>query len=384
MPTLSWILETAEERFYERGGEEATSSSVDVACPICGRPFNTVEEVSWHVNEAHPLERPILMMDGAAAPSRLVCSTPFGQDAIAFTNTTTIRASCNGRVLDPSGPEEVAMRLSSEPRAIFQIELENARAEDAANVAASYTVSTAIPDEADLTAVERLFLQHLVVEQPSPADVRTFADAAAPYSSADRYTDGLAQYVYAILAKEGGHGTSLPFDAFQVKIQQALSELSPHEARPIPQAVCAAARLNINDVRRSHPPSGNRSLDGLLTLLHGIAAGEMRVELPPDTAGEALAPICPIDRDTHLVLRAFDDLYRRQLNPDDAVLAEYAARAADATLSAFDRTKLHVMLAFRQLTDGAPETAERHLDELVHDAIFGRWATLRLDAAEVE
>ena len=190
---------------------------------------------------------------------------------IAFANTTTIRATCNGRAINAAAPEDLAARLGSERRAVFQIELENNRAQDQAKVAASYTILTAVPEEADLAAVDRLFAQHLAVDAPTVSDVRVFADAAGRYSSADRYTNGLAEYVLAILAKEGQRscGATLPFEAFQMKMQRALAELVPHQARPFPQAVCATARLNINDVRRGYPTIGNPTLDGILRLLTG-------------------------------------------------------------------------------------------------------------------
>jgi hypothetical protein len=382
VPTLGWILETVEDRFYERGDGTWQLSPPKHVCPICGDDFDDAVAVTWHVNDAHPLERPMLLFAGTSLPSSVIYSVPLDPSAFAFANTTTIRATCNGRIVDPASPENIVERLASERRAVFQIELENSRAEDAAKVSASYTVMTAIPDVSELEAVEELFAQHLVRDRLTTSDVREFADVAARFGSADRYSHGLAQYAYAILAKEGdpATGSTLSPDQAQIRMQQALAELAPHQTRPTARAVCAVARLNINDVRGTYPSGGNPTLDGAFQLLRALASDGVG---PPEVplGAESLPPICPIDRDTHLVLRAFDDLYRRSIDPEAVQGAEYIARAKDATLSAYDRTKLHVMLAFCLLERDETTAAERHLNELAHDAMFGRWATRALESA---
>src|SRR5262245_3084008 len=114
MPTLGWILETAEDRFYERGGDEIAREPAKLPCPICGATFDDALGVSWHVNEAHPLERPMLLVEGAPTPAKAIYSVPLDPLAIACVNTTAIRATCNGRVLPAANPQEVATRIASE------------------------------------------------------------------------------------------------------------------------------------------------------------------------------------------------------------------------------------------------------------------------------
>src|SRR5262249_43391396 len=148
----------------------------EVECPVCDATFSDGVAVSWHVNDVHPLERPIMLLDGAAIPSRTVYAVALDGGAISFANTTAIRATINGQTLVDATVDNVAARLAQERRAVFQIEIENNRAEDEAKVAALYTVITAIPDEAELEAVDQLFLHHLAIESPTHSDVRAFAD----------------------------------------------------------------------------------------------------------------------------------------------------------------------------------------------------------------
>jgi hypothetical protein len=380
VPTLSWILETAEDRFYERGGDGKPRQPPSVQCPICGVEFGDAMAASWHVSEAHPLERPLLLVAGHAAPSRAVYAVPLDSSTVVCANTTGMRATVNGLPI-ASDPAALAAALGSEHRAVFHIELENSRAADEANVRATYAIVTAVPDELDLEAVDRLFAQHLAVDRPTLSDVREFADAASSYTSADRYADGLVEYVLAILAKERNPatGATLPFEAFQVKLQRALAELGPHRSRPIPAAVCATAELNLNDVRAAEATAGEPVLDGALLLFRAIANGDASIPAPPTQAHGVRAPVCPIDRDTYIVLRAYEDLYLRASEPDEVALREYAARAEDSTLSAFDRTKLRVMVAARLLSAGERAAAVPHFDALVHDPLFGRWAQNALE-----
>src|SRR5436309_1212472 len=120
MPTLGWILETAEERFYERGGDGMASHvPAKVKCPICDAEFDDLLALSWHVSDLHPLERPLLLIGGAAIPSSAVFSVQPDPAVIAFANTTTIRATCNGRAINAPAPEDLAARLGSERRAVF-------------------------------------------------------------------------------------------------------------------------------------------------------------------------------------------------------------------------------------------------------------------------
>jgi hypothetical protein len=381
MPTLNWILETAEERFYERGGDEIERSPSRLPCPMCDIEFADPVALSWHVSDAHPLERPLLLVDGNPAPSSAVYSRPLDPTAILCANTTSIRVTCNGQALADPRPSDLAARLASERQAVFQIELENSRAEDDAKIKASYAISTSVPDPQELEAVDRLFADHLVVENPTLSEIRTFADAAARYSSADRYSDGLAAYVLGVLVKEGdaGGGATLPFDAFQAKMQRALAELAPHRDRPIAQAVCATVQLNVNDVREPIPLAGDPALVGTLTWLQRLANGDLATPDPSLLDGNSLIPVCPIDRDTHLVLRAYEDLRVRGVAPNSTTVREYAARAEDSTLSAFDRTKLHAMLAAHLLVAGDDSGADPHLNALIHDPVFGGWAQSNLD-----
>src|SRR5690349_21165391 len=152
MPTIGWIMETAQDRLDELAAGTLQITPARARCPICNEEFDDDIAVSWHLNDVHPLERPMMLVAGAPLPSSAMYAVPLDPSTFSFANTTAIRATCNGEVLAPVSPDDLVSRLTSEKRAVFQIELENSRAEDAANVRASYTVMTAIPDPAELEA----------------------------------------------------------------------------------------------------------------------------------------------------------------------------------------------------------------------------------------
>src|SRR4051794_40119123 len=104
MPTVGWIQETAEERFFERGDDAAPRLPETFPCPICGAEFETVLACSWHVNDRHPLERTLLFIRGLPAPATVVVRSPLRPHELSFENCHVIRARRNGASLGQVDP----------------------------------------------------------------------------------------------------------------------------------------------------------------------------------------------------------------------------------------------------------------------------------------
>jgi hypothetical protein len=87
-------------------------------------------------------------------------------------------------------------------------------------------------------------------------------------------------------------------------------------------------------------------------------------------------PLCPIDRDTHLVLTAYELLIAN--GGGGPRVEELDGRADDGTLSPQDRTKLRVLMSIAAIRSGRRRATARHLETLTHDAVFGAWAEREL------
>jgi hypothetical protein len=380
MPTVGWIQETAHDRLYERGGGGLKSAPLAVQCPICNEAFSSTLSLSWHINELHPLPRPMLLVRGMAAAGALVIRTPLSASDVSVARTTAAYADINGKGRTELSPGDVGPTVSGIRDAVLRLELEHHRSADASSVRAYYEVRIAIPDAADLDAVDSLFIQHLAVDEPTTVELLAFKERAAAYSSADRYTDGLIDYVYGVLAKmdDARLGATIPYEAFQGKFMRALDELGEFETRPVARAACAVARLNINDLRNPGPPTGDPTLDTCFECFSRLAAGGKAdaVVAPADVAAQF--PLCPIDTGTHVVLQAFSQLFGETPPSGDTVSA-CAAIAEGTAMSAFDRTKLHALVAAELLVGHDAQRAQEHLQRLVHDPMFGSWAQHHFD-----
>src|SRR3954452_9947551 len=97
MPTVGWIQETSDDRFYEGRGFMLDLPRPQVfPCAICGTEFNDADRRSWHVSEAHPLARPMLFLRDMLAPAAFVVRTPLGAPDVAVENCTSVRAVRDG------------------------------------------------------------------------------------------------------------------------------------------------------------------------------------------------------------------------------------------------------------------------------------------------
>jgi hypothetical protein len=382
MPTLTWIQETADDRYYERhgGGSGGPPPPPVYPCVICGREFDSQDERSWHATEAHPMNRPTLYLGERAAPAELVIRTVLEPAELRVESCTSARVAVDGSALEDVDAGALGSLLEDLRSSHVAIQLENHRAVDEADVRASYALRIAVPSEDELAEVDRAFVRHLAIDRPSTREVEAFASKVESFVSARSYAGGLADYVHGVLVKEGSDfgGATLPFEAFEAKFTRALVELADHASRPVAASVVAATRLNLNELVSPVPESGDVRFDGCVRTLRGLVAPSAGGLDPVQRAGLATVALCPIDRDTNTIVAAHELLGRVGL---DAVRSEELEdRADDASLSPQDRSKLRALIANAFVQSGNADGARRQLEALSHDGVFGEWATRELEA----
>ena len=268
MPTTTWIQETVEDRYWESMGEQrpVIPRPPRYTCVVCGEAFDSADARSWHVSEAHPLARPTLYIDEYAAPADLVVRAPVTADLFSAESCTSVHVILDGEGMSEIDSTDLGDLIAGRRSGHLQIELENHRAADSADVRARYTIRIAIPDDSELAEVDQAFVRNLAIDRPSTRDVEAFASEIESFRSARDYAGALADYVHGVLVKEASQhgGATLPFAAFQAKFSRALVELSDHVSRPVAASVVAVARLNLNDLAAPMPRTGDPSLDGCL------------------------------------------------------------------------------------------------------------------------
>jgi hypothetical protein len=374
MPTYGWVLESAQDRFNERGGGAGLVPTPPVyPCPICDESFADAASVSWHVSTAHPIERPVLFIKGMAAPSLISVREALEPEDVLIANCTEARLSRNGQAELDINPKDVARLLARDTDAEHRLRLVNRRAQDDAKIEAGYSLRIAVALRDELVEVDKRFVERIAVDNLTMDAVERFTRDTQRLRSARYYIDGLVAYAIGVLIKEGTRegGAALPFAEFQGKFANAVSELVLFADRPVAHAVTTCARLNLNDFIHD-PSSGLVGVDACHTFLARLKTRDA-IEFPVglDLTPGAI-PVCPVDRDTHLVLGSFSALADR--GRSRRVVKEVEGRAADSTLSGFDRTKLAAMAAARYLRGEDKSEAYPLLRTLSHDPHLGSWA----------
>lgn len=382
MPTVGWIQETAIDRYWERGDlrEQYPPTPKIFYCPYCTRHFESNGKFSTHISVDHPIERPLLLIHSRVAHSEQTVRSLLSRDAIEVTHVNRIRVSKDGEGSRECSPDELRMRISGNENGYYSITLSNSDADKERTVEANYIVRIKIVDEAELDRVDEHFIRALAIDDPTMGNVRRFSDACAKYSDADEYASALAVYVTSVLIKDQNENTrvSLPLFNYKEKMQQALETLHDFD-RPIPRAICASIKFNLNDFRNPPLASGAVILDAANKFFAAVARGgtarlTSRTKMP-DGAIELAA--CPIDRDSYDLL----GMYRRLCggNASRSLIAELSGPAIRRTLSDYDLSKLRVLTALAAIQADDAVAREPILEELINDPVFGNWAASQLE-----
>jgi hypothetical protein len=378
MPTVGWIQETAEDRYWERiglGYQYPTRPEI-LYCPYCTSQFESTGKLSTHVSVDHPIERPLIFFSNRLSVSELIIRSPINKDEIELTHVNLIKVCKDGGESEELSPDELKNELSNNDQGHYSIKLFNGDPIRDRIIEANYIVIIKIANQFELDAVDECFIHTLAKDNVAMSDVRHFADACAKYPSADEYSNALSVFVTGVLIKDQNEntGVTLPFSFYKEKMQQALETLRDFD-RAIPKTICASIKFNLNDFGRSPLTSGTELLDVAneffcevvsrgtvqFTSEEGMLAGEKN-----------LLPACPIDRDSFYLLKIYRRIHRGSL--DQLLIAELYESSISRTLSDYDLSKLQVLTAIATIQAGDAVKGGTILEGLVNDPIFGDWA----------
>ena len=385
MPTLGWIQETAIDRYLERGGLDHTCDPAPVVytCPYCNSQCESKTELSLHISISHPIERPLLLINGQHALSEQSILNPLKHEEIETIHAQELRmAKNNGQKIECS-LEELKDELTSNKTGYFEVELLNGRPGQELTVKSRYLFRISIPDEQSLAKIDEHFIRHLAVDGVTMGDVRRFADNCSLMEDALQYTDALAGYVTAVLVKDQrrGTGATLPLAKYKPKMQRSLFLLQG-SGRPIARVICASVRFNLNDFGRDIPTSGSVVLDAANEFFSSIAQQRSQASGHGSTGKpiEIQRPICPIDNDSFEILELFRLICA--CGADAAHKNRVFEAAARRSLVETDFSKLAALAAYFSLQLGESEPARTILENISNDPVFGDWAQFHLEKAK--
>ncbi|MBM3852375.1 MAG: C2H2-type zinc finger protein [Verrucomicrobia bacterium] len=329
------------------------------ACPQCNRVFTDFDDLRRHRFGAHPALRPLLFVRGVevgSAPLRL--TRPLSSADVQTMHATT--AVVNGRALSS---EKVATTLAAFKSSVVEIRLEGA-------ASAEFKLKFEIATESDLAGVERCFAEAARRGRLDRRAVEAFIDSARPYGSAIAYCDGICEYLYGVLAKEGNSSPALPFADHREKFNRAAEVLRDVD-RPLARQILALVAFNLNHF----------SLAASLAPATRVAAASKKY-----LAWTSSRPAPSCDRegldqsDSRLTDLDTESIIRWSLLPLGAVgeHRDELEQALQRDISEFDRAKVRLLLTEYLLNVRDFPRAKLHARELWNNPAFGPWAEVVL------
>ena len=204
-------------------------------CSHCQRTYASVNELREHRFECQPLHRPTLFLDGRELGTHPVRVTrALGQDDVSAHGGD--RARLNGREIPVQAiPHELASIASG----VCLLELART------DVVVKFTLEFCIAAEDDLKGVERQFETMARKGQLDIRAIESFICATADFDSAIGYCDGICSYLYGVLAKEGASDSSLPYERYVAKFNDAADRLVDYQ-RPLSRTIGSLIEFHFN------------------------------------------------------------------------------------------------------------------------------------------
>ena len=383
MPTMGWILENAEEKFWANQSRiSGTIPPLVFPCSICDVEFKSPERLREHFRLKHPLELPKLYIGNEAQLSETVIRTPITSDDIELVQSTRCKVQIDGGPWQPLTLDELRIQLTETRDSSWLLRLINERAIDDSHAAFDCRIRFRIPDIDELNRLDQQFVKLLVKDQIDHSDLDQFEAAMPNEIAAREYGGALGEYALGILLKEGDviPRSTLSFEEFVTKMRGALNVLSRFD-RPVALAVCSIIRFNLNDFNHyGDVPAAE--IDTSLCFFRNIRDNNQDSLniISPHPPTMVRHEICPVD---HITGHIFSSCMRLIRNGKLSLTELESLRKltrGNNPVSEQDHTKIHVLCTYGYFHLGRMTEAREHIRHFQFDYSFKAWATNVLDA----
>lgn len=331
-------------------------------CQRCSAVFESSDELFEHRFAEHTLTRPSLWLNGREVlhPRHLI-KQPLKPNSMVLGHA--IKCWINDKEVPP---EDVPNLLESNSSGYFSVRLMN---QD--DIVSDFEVEFAIPNLCDIREVESRFFELAAEGGLNVRRVNQFIVATSPFETAIGYVEGLAAYLYSILAKDQRGDTILSQEDGRSKANHALQSLNGFDT--------ALSRVVIDTINFQQ----NAFNDGRhLWQVPRLRSAMVRFFNVTSSANDAETPYAmdldeqqrrmqiPIDVSTNQIVEW------AQLPPAELVAQARVLEQAfsDGSWVPDDRFKVRVLLALSFAECGNLAEAAQHARRVRHDTFFGEWA----------
>jgi hypothetical protein len=332
-------------------------------CPHCGLVFTSERDYRVHAFEGHATPRPLLVFMGReCGRSRLtVTSETTGADWVI---KNAEHALVNRA---PMSAADASTFLASQRSGVADLQLANG------NVTQSFQFEFALAEAEDLQAVDDALERFFAAGDLSLGAIDAFIMRSRRYPSAAKYTDGLANYLYGVLAREGAVESSLAGKAgeegYEGKYDRAVGILGSFD-RPPAEAISGLVAFHYNQFERAMTRTRSQRVAEVSLRFQSILRGE------PWTVGD-LSERAHSSVDSALS----DSVVERILGWSAIPLDGSASRqvreieAEVARQRPSDALKLHLIAAEHFLAAGDGARASKHAEVVRHSPRAEVWYT---------
>ena len=204
-------------------------------CQHCAQSFLDVEALRKHRFEQHPVRQPALLLRGKPVGALTqVLMRPLGPADVLVEDATACQL--NG---EPIPPAHLGSQLAAMRREFADVVLSNQGATTRCQL------DFQVADEAHLAGVEAAFLRLARDRLLNMQSVSRFNEDCRVFASAMPYCDGVAQFLYGIMAKERSPDSGLRYEKYSEQFNRATHRLTDID-RPLARSVRALVAFHFN------------------------------------------------------------------------------------------------------------------------------------------
>jgi hypothetical protein len=379
MGFIDWICEPSAElrgQFFDAAYPLVPAPPLTFQCPYCRIALSSKEGLLRHTRTDHPLELPLLLIDGRIARTEEAFRSAVETTALDFQNCTRIEFSIGVDEYREVTKSQLLSTLALQSDSLIRVRITNERSVDQTQAKREHRLIFKIAPLEELKNIETTFISSMKDLPISISAAHTFWNLARDlwsHTASGDYANALANYLIGLAIKQGDPGANhMRFELFKDKLMEALAVLQ-HIDLPLAHGLTGIIRLNLNEF--GYWPN-------LASVFPDLQAAGAFFHNPGETlAGKrrkprgAIGPMskCPVDDLTEWIINVtLMILDGRTSTP--SLYSILSPLLSLSPLAEYDRQKIHVLMAAMHLENNCPESAAQHFRSLRADVNFGTWA----------
>ena len=328
-------------------------SPVLYGCELCQRNFSDVEKLRRHRFEQHPIRQPALIING-----RPVSSTPLKVQSGLKPSDIIIEDAelcwVDGKTISK---DSLKLLLADANTSFHKIRLSNKGART------EVSLDFQVANQSDLIEVERALVriamgQHLTLEA-----VGRFINECRELATGILYCDGIAHYLYGVMAKEQMTSTSLDITSYPSRFSKAYDQLTDIN-RPVARSIRALVSFHFNHFRDAEALAPTGSLQKAASAFAGLLEGKSW-NFPEDTKvtnNEVLASLLTDQATLEILRDSCIELSTLKSN------SELLTLSLSKISAGYDRSK-RILLAVEALSHRAESDSKALAKEIVRELL---------------